>query len=322
MSNQEIKLSWFFNFLLALLLPNGNLFAQKFNQIPVPISGKIDRIDSFSSRYVKPRNIDIWLPEGYSSKKKYAVIYMHDGQMLFDSNMNWNKQEWKVDETLSQLASLQKIKECIVVGIWNTGNSRYADYFPEKPFLMMNKEEREKVLDLGRKIEYRKMNEQKPVSDSYLRFLVEELKPMVDKKYATMPDRKHTFIAGSSMGGLISWYALCEYPQIFGAAACLSTHWPGIFTNFENPVPAAFLKYLSQKLPKAGNHRFYFDHGTATLDSLYEAHQQKVDSLFNTKGYNKSNFKSLKFDGANHSENAWAKRLDIPFLFLVGKKLK
>jgi predicted alpha/beta superfamily hydrolase len=317
MSNQEIKLSWFFNFLLALLLPNGNLFAQKFNQIPVPISGKIDRIDSFSSRYVKPRNIDIWLPEGYSSKKKYAVIYMHDGQMLFDSNMNWNKQEWKVDETLSQLASLQKIKECIVVGIWNTGNSRYADYFPEKPFLMMNKEEREKVLDLGRKIEYRKMNEQKPVSDSYLRFLVEELKPMVDKKYATMPDRKHTFIAGSSMGGLISWYALCEYPQIFGAAACLSTHWPGTFSAENNPIPEAFKNYLQSKLKKLKKNKIYFDYGDQTLDALYPPLQQKVDEMMKANGFTENNWMTQFFPGKDHSENAWHERLHIPLEFLM-----
>ena len=82
----------------------------------------------------------------------------------------------------------------------------------------------------------------KPVSDNYLKFLVTELKPFIDKKYSVYKDMNHTFIAGSSMGGLISMYAICEYPRVFGGAACMSTHWPGIFSAEGNPVPDAFAK--------------------------------------------------------------------------------
>lgn len=77
-------------------------------QIPIPSKGRIERFDNVKSKYIAARNVDVWLPEGYSRKKKYAVLYMHDGQMLFDGSQNWNKQEWQVDETLSRLMAENK----------------------------------------------------------------------------------------------------------------------------------------------------------------------------------------------------------------------
>ena len=93
-------------------------------------SGTLERIENFPSKYVRARNVDVWLPEGYSKKKKYAVLYMHDGQMLFDSSITWNKQEWKVDEVASQLMEEGKTKDFIVVAIWNHADIRHPNYFP------------------------------------------------------------------------------------------------------------------------------------------------------------------------------------------------
>ncbi|HJP64358.1 MAG TPA: hypothetical protein VJ844_13015, partial [Mucilaginibacter sp.] len=84
---------------ILLLLVTGNLWAQ----LPKVACGTIKRLENFPSKFVDPRNVDIWLPEGYSTNKKYAVLYMHDGQALFDSTLMWNKQEWGVDETLCKL---------------------------------------------------------------------------------------------------------------------------------------------------------------------------------------------------------------------------
>jgi enterochelin esterase-like enzyme len=154
-------------------------------------------------------------------------------------------------------------------------------------------------------------------SDSYLKFLVEELKPFIDSAFSVKTDRANTFIAGSSMGGLISMYAICEYPNVFGGAACLSTHWTGIFTNKNNPIPDAFLDYLSRNLPSPKTHKLYFDHGTATLDTLYEPYQERADAIIRAGGYNDNNFMTKVFEGANHTEQSWAKRLDIPILFLL-----
>ncbi|MFN5144530.1 MAG: alpha/beta hydrolase-fold protein, partial [Bacteroidota bacterium] len=84
-------------------------------QVPTPQQGRVVRHENFPSAQVTPRHVDVWLPAAYDPQKKYAVLYMHDGQMLFDSTLTWNKQEWGVDETLSQLMREKKIKDCIVV---------------------------------------------------------------------------------------------------------------------------------------------------------------------------------------------------------------
>ena len=145
------------------------------------------------------------------------------------------------------------------------------------------------------------------------------MKPIIDKKYSVYTDVKHTFISGSSMGGLISVYAICEYPNIFGGAACLSTHWPGIFSLQNNPIPNAFLTYLKNHLPNPKNHKIYFDYGTETLDAMYEPLQIKVDEIMNTKGFTTKNWMTKKYEGADHSEKSWNKRLNIPLEFLLKK---
>ena len=298
-------------------------YCQFGSPILKPENGQLVRYSMFKSEFVLPRNIDVWLPASYNPKKKYAVLYMQDGQNLFDSTINgFNKQEWGVDETMTDLLNGGKIMDCIVVGIWNTGDHRYGDYFPEKPFLNMLPEEKTIVLELGSRIKYRKFQNEKPNSDNYLKFIVKELKPFIDSHYSTYKDRQHTFIGGSSMGGLISMYAVCEYPKIFGGAACLSTHWAGLFVRKNNPVPPYFLSYLKTKAPSPKNHKLYFDFGTTTLDTLYEEHQRIADTILIQKGYDFRLLKTQKFEGENHSEKAWAKRLKIPLLFLLEKKGK
>ena len=146
-----------------------------------------------------------------------------------------------------------------------------------------------------------------------------ELKPFIDKNYSTYTNKENTFIVGSSMGALISMYAICEYPDIFGGAACLSTHWPGSFTVDNNPVPNAFLNYMRDNLPNPKHHKIYFDYGDQTLDALYPPLQNNVDIVMRSKGYSKNNWMTQFFPGDNHSELSWNKRLDIPIVFLLSK---
>ncbi|MFM8739625.1 MAG: alpha/beta hydrolase [Cytophagales bacterium] len=289
-----------------------------FAQLPHVAKGKIERLEPLSSKYVTPRQVDVWLPEGYIPTKKYAVLYMHDGQMLFDSTTTWNGQSWKVSETLQQLLAAQRIKDVIVVGIWNGGATRHYDYFPQKPFESLAPLEKDTVV---KQLQFAGRIEKgfTPNSDNYLNYLVLELKPLIDKRYSTLPNAKNTFIAGSSMGGLISMYAICEYPKVFGGAACLSTHWPGTFANKNNPIPAAFLRYLKKNLPNPKTHKIYFDYGDQTLDALYPALQQQVDRVMRTKGYGPKSWITLSFPGEDHSEKAWAKRLAKPVEFLLQK---
>jgi enterochelin esterase-like enzyme len=119
------------------------------------------------------------------------------------------------------------------------------------------------------------------------------------------------------MGALVSIYALCEYPQIFGGAACLSTHWVGAYTLQNNPIPQHFIHYLNQYLPKPTQHKIYFDCGDQTLDALYPGVQQRVDSLLSQKGFTVANGLTRYFPGHNHSEKSWKNRLNIPLVFLL-----
>lgn len=285
--------------------------------LPKVFAGRIERVENFKSKYIVSRNVDIWLPQNYSPNEKYAVLYMQDGQMLFDSNLTWNHQSWDVDKIATRLIETNKTRKFIVVGIWNGGVNRHAEYFPEKVFHQLLPSDKDTVHVQLKKAK-RTVDDFKPVSNNYLKFIIKELKPFIDKKYSVYKDKENTFIAGSSMGGLISLYAICEYPKIFGGAACLSTHWTGIFRLHNNPIPHSMLTYLCHNLPSVkSKNKFYFDCGDKTLDSLYPSVQLKVDSIMRNKQYSSQYWKTVYIPGANHSEKAWNSRLHIPLEFLL-----
>jgi predicted alpha/beta superfamily hydrolase len=200
-----------------------------------------------------------------------------------------------MDETIEDLVE-EGAPGMIVVGIWNTPQ-RYLEYMPYKPLLAP------RAKSLLKRILKRQQGP--PTSDLYLRFIVEELKPFVDANYRTLPDQPHTFVMGSSMGGLISAYAVSEYPQVFGGAGCLSPHWPyggGMLVD-----------YFGEALPAAGCHKLYFDFGTEGLDGAYEPYQQKLDQYVTRLGYHYGeDWITEKFEGAEHSEEAWRERVHMP----------
>jgi len=313
----NLKLNYWNSKLLILLTIN--CFLKLEAQNPNVSSGKIVSYNNFQSKYVDARNVNVWLPAEYDSTKNYPVLYMHDGQQLFDSTITWNKQEWKMDETASKLIAANKITPFIVVGIWNNGIKRRFEYMPQKPF---NKLPKKTQFNIRNQFMNQSTNEPFDLqADRYLKFIVKELKPFIDLNFSTSTNQENTFIGGSSFGGMISWYAVCEYPSIFGNAICMSTHWPGLFPGTFNPqLPEQFLNYLKKKLPTSNSHRIYFDYGTETLDAYYETYQLRVDAVMEQKGYKDGEWMSLKFVGEDHSEKAWAKRLDYPLVFLFGKK--
>ncbi|MCK5077656.1 MAG: alpha/beta hydrolase, partial [Calditrichia bacterium] len=247
-----------------------------------------------------------WLPESYEkdSTKRYVVIYMHDGQNLYDPAKSFIGVDWGMDETLTRLIQENKIQEAIIIGIWNTPK-RFEEYMPQKA-----------VEETFSKEDFEKMKKEhggnELLSDNYLKFLVEELKPFIDSTFRTKPQKETTFIMGSSMGALISAYALCEYPEVFGGAGCVSTHWPAI--------EGCMLSYLQKNLPAPNEHKFYFDYGTKTLDAQYEPFQKKADAIIEKAGYvHGQNWLTKKFEGDEHSERAWRKRVYIPVEFFLAK---
>lgn len=285
-------------------------------------TGILHKVEPFESQYVADKNVHIWLPDGYSHDKKYAVLYMHDGQHLFDAKMTWNNQEWGVDEIAGEMQKNGQLKDFIVVGAFNGNDGgrteRMDQYFPQKPFQSLTNSEQKELLRAKRGDSL--LFAGNIQSDNYLRFLVSELKPYIDKTYSVHTDKENTFVMGSSMGGLISMYAISEYPEVFGAAACISTHWPGATPRENSPIPQAFFQYMRDNLPDPQSHRLYFDLGTETLDSYYPPLQALADKVIEEKGYDQTNWVTKTFVGAAHDENSWQARLHEPLMFLLGKE--
>lgn len=264
--------------------------------------GEIRFIPDLPSEFVQPRNIVVWLPPGYDLEpgQRYRVLYAHDGQNLFDPQTSFAGVDWGLHEAMGRLQAAGAIQKTLVVGIWNTPK-RYREFDPQRVF--------EEYLSRKERILYAKEHG-RPLADNFLKFLVQELKPFIDRSFRTLPTRADTFLLGSSMGGMISAYALCEYPEVFGGAACLSTHWPA--------GQGRMLDYLAAHLPEPLTHRLYFDYGTETIDAQYEPLQLQVDAVLRQRGYIEGhNWVTGKFCGADHSEGAWRQRVDIPLTFLL-----
>lgn len=285
-------------------------------KLPEVSVGKLTRWANFPSSYMGSVTIDIWTPEELDGSVRYPVVYMHDGQMLYDASQTWNGQAWEVDEVLGKAIEDERLPPAIVVGIHNSGANRWGDYFPLKVWESLPDAFRHGVVDEGT-VPRRYHAADGMRANQYLKFIVEELRPAVAKAFPVDESLEKTTVMGSSMGGLISMYALCEYPDVFGRAACLSTHWIGMTPMKSNPIPEAFVRYLEAHLPEPGPHRIYFDHGTETLDAHYGVWQKQVDSVMRAKGFDSSNWVTKVFEGTDHSEAAWASRLSIPFEFLL-----
>jgi enterochelin esterase-like enzyme len=176
----------------------------------------------------------------------------------------------------------------IVVGVWCTGQ-RAREYSP---------------WDLG---------------TNYAKFLIEELMPRVNQTFRTRTGPDHTSVMGSSMGGLISFWLCWKYPQAFGRAGCLSTHFPWngkLPPNASDDAPLIEREIaLDPKIPRGL--RFYLDYGTKGIDSAYEPMHAKIKAWLISQGLRSGkDFIVRKFTGANHNETAWRARLDEPLNFL------
>ena len=307
--NKKKMILWSIGALLLLLGAMAWFMRPPKNSIPTVARGTLERFPQFTSQYVPSRDVAVWLPEGYQTGDSCDVLYMHDGNMLFDATTTWNRREWQVDEVTDSLIQAGLIRQCIVVGIYNT-DDRLTEYFPAKTWQHVAETDR-KDADL-----------KKLTADAYLQFIVEELKPFIDQRYKPLTTREHTFMMGSSMGGLISLYALCEYPQVFGGVACLSSHLS--MAHLPNgvdgePWATGFRNYVGQHLPEANDSFIYMDHGTEGFDADYGQYQEQLDSVIRAKGWDAQHYMSLVFDGDDHNETCWCKRLNQPLQFLLNK---
>ncbi len=231
----------------------------------------------------KKRRIWIYLPEAYdTSSKKYPVVYMHDGQNLFDQSLA-HSGEWEVDETLDAFREEDKL-ELIIVGIDNGGNERIDEYTPWEITNYPSKQQ----------------------GDAYIQFIKENLKPFIDKNYRTQSKREQTAIMGSSLGGLLSYYAVLQYPETFGKA--------GIFSpSFE---------IVNKSLDFAKDHgnikdtKMYFMSGTKESEHMVAKMQQTIQLMINS-GFPESNIKSKVVKEGEHNEKLWRDEFEpaIKWLF-------
>lgn len=292
---------------ILIIMASLVLVGCQLSEGPRVTAGRLDSYELFASKYVTPRTIRVWLPSDYDDSKRYDVLYMHDGQMLWDAEVAWNKQEWGVDEAMDSLIRMNKIRPTIVVGIDNS-SERIGEYCPDNIV---------EYLD-SVSVVYQDI---KPQGNDYLRFLVEEVKPFIDSVYSTYKDREHTWVMGSSCGGLISSYALCSYPEVFGGAACLSTHCTLAFpdpTQQDSAMMAAYRMYLKQHVLVNGA-KLYMDNGDQTLDANYLTAQSLINEMMYESGWDEAHYMYRFFPGTAHCEDDWKARLDIPLLFLLGK---
>ncbi|MCM8557857.1 alpha/beta hydrolase [Sphingomicrobium sediminis] len=268
----------------------------------------------------------VWLPDGYATREegeRFPVLYMHDGQNLFDPTLtNYNK-EWGMDEAITRLAARGDLREWIVIGIESPAQ-RWQALFPEK---LEGSISDETFVRLGNLADVSEVRRQDLMGDEYLAFLTGTLKPYVDRNYATLAGPEDTAVMGSSMGGLMSIYAIAEHPDIFGQAAGLSVHLPlGLPSEDEAVVAdnirdtmAAWRAYLEASDFDPATNRLYVDHGTGTLDRFYPPYFDAFDAMVAELGWALPNYESRRYTGTEHDEDAWRERVDIPLGFLDRK---
>jgi len=262
------------------------------------LTGNIRSLDDFESKILDNRRpVWVYLPPGYdkSEGRRYPVLYMHDGQNCFDDATSFAG-EWKADETAEALISAGKVEPIIIVAVANAGTQRMNEYTP--------------MIDL-------RLGEGGN-GDKYARFLMTELKPFIDKTYRTMPDRDHTAVCGSSLGGLISIHIARTYPDLVGLCGAVSPSlwWANnttVVTTEHDPAWTA-------------NCRIWLDMGTAegarlgTAEDLnIKAARDFAAALQHAGRSVDHDYKYLEVEGAGHNEPAWADRFDDILLFLFPK---
>ncbi len=252
-------------------------------QVAGGIVGKLHYHDRFRSGQLdNERTIVVWLPESYDSElsRRYPVLYMHDGQNLFDPKTSFIGIDWQMDETADSLIRQGKIEEIIIVGIYNTAD-RLEEYADTKK---------------GR---------------AYMDFIVNDLKPFIDANYRTLTDREHTAVMGSSMGGLISFYLVWRYPHIFSKAGCLSTSL--LWRN------GALIKEIENFAGQKPEIKIYLDSSGKGAEGRMKPDYLRLKDLLIRKGFVEGKDLMYYFDEqGDHSERSWSTRVWRPLVFLFG----
>ncbi len=253
-------------------------------EIKGQITGEVKYHREMKYDFLKKRDVILWLPPGYEDDKteKYPVLYMHDGQNIIDPKTASINTDWQIDEVADSLIRANIIEPVIIVGIYNTSD-RMHEYISGD------------------------------TSAVYMKFIVDYLKPFIDKKYRTRPGRESTFTGGSSAGGMIAFQLAWEYPEVFGGAACFSPAFKIDYIDYVTPV-----KEYKGKKPDI---KIYIDNGGKGLETQLRPGIDEMIETLQNKGFREGKDLEIYFDkSAEHTESEWAKRIHKPLKFFFGEK--
>lgn len=257
-------------------------FAQSSGNFDGQITGTVEYHKNLSYKFLQPRDLIVWLPENYyESDQSYPVLYMHDGQNIFDPKTASFGIDWQIDEAADSLIRNEVIDPMIIVGIYNTFNRMY-EYTPNDTGFV------------------------------YSEFVVNKVKRMIDSLYRTKPEREYTFTGGSSAGGLISFMLLWNYSEVFSKAICMSPAFKIAQLDFVSPVKNYNGLHKDFKV--------YIDNGGIALEEDLQPGIDEMLTALKEKGYKEGkDFLWVKDKEAQHSESAWALRIPNAFKWLFAK---
>lgn len=263
------------------------------------LTGDIRAHHLFHSPQLKnARTILVYLPPGYDSdlSRRYPVLYMHDGNNVFDAKTSFTGVEWGADETAQRLIEEGQIDPLIIVAMYNT-TDRVNEYTPFKHE------------DIGG-----------GDGDAYLAWIIEDVKPFIDKTYRTQPDRAHTAICGSSLGGLISLYAAYRHPEVYSGAGVVS---PALFW-----ADGRIIDYVRHAKPQI-QPRIWLDIGSEEGSSFADEqaeerwaarHCKNLVEVFEQRGMrSERDYHFEVIEGGRHHESDWAARFDRILRYLFPK---
>jgi predicted alpha/beta superfamily hydrolase len=267
--------------------------ASRFSMPKHTLTGNIKRHRGFPSNILgNRRDVLVYLPRGYRrlSRRRYPVLYLHDGQNVFDAATSFSGVEWGVDETAERLIKESLIEPLIIVAVANIGEERIHEYAPTRG-----------VIDA--KAKRKKCS--KGLAQKYGHFLIEELKPYIDRKYRTNPDAEFTGLGGSSLGGLVTLAIGILYPHAFSRLMVMS---PSIW--WDDFAIYRLVDSIEQKPPL----KIWLDTGTA--EPGWEQARELLKRLVEKGLKLSTDLQYMEAQSADHSEAAWAMRVEPALRFL------
>ena len=273
------------------------------------------------------RKIQIYNPFGKTINADTTFIIMNDGEELFSEEDSWNGMSWNIDDSFLELYKTGIELNVVIIGInsakRNKGNiidetRRYAEYFPKESIQYFDR-------GLKKYIYSTFINTNK---FDYPNFLLKDVIPFLETKFNIKLNKNNLGIIGASMGGLSAINISLEYPEMFGFVGSFSTHWVGIQIteyiilpirmeiNGDEATTLAIKKYIQESIEKITDQKFYFDHGTLGLDSLYGVPQKEIDKIFND---NQIKFQTKVFAGHEHESPFFGKRFKSGLIYLLEK---